>query len=57
MLVFSCSKEKDGVYFSETPNDVIVSKVSYSEIELEIIDLSDNWLRSNEHKKIIEDSG
>lgn len=43
-ILFSCSKEDDGIYFNET-SEVVTAKVSYSEIETEILDLV------NDHRK------
>lgn len=43
-ILFSCSKEDDGIYFDET-SEVINAKVSNSEIETEILNLV------NEHRK------
>lgn len=38
-LMLSCSPEDDGIYFEQSTNDVVVSKVSYSEMELDILSL------------------
>lgn len=42
-LLFSCSQEDDGVYFDES-SEIISPSVTYSEIEIEILDLV------NEHR-------
>ena len=46
-VLFSCSKEDDGIYFNETIEVVNINDVSYSEIETEILNLV------NEHRKSI----
>lgn len=35
--IASCSPEDDGIYFEQSTNDVVVSKVSYSDMESEIL--------------------
>jgi len=44
-VLFSCSKEDDGIYFNET-NEVINIDVSYSAIETEILDLVNEYRQS-----------
>lgn len=38
-LLFSCAKEDDGIYFDETAEVIDTVNVTYSDIELEILDL------------------
>ena len=39
-VLFSCTKDSDGIYFDETSDiEVVVEKITYSTIELEILDL------------------
>ena len=39
-VLFSCSKDSDGIYFDETSDvEVVVENITYSAIELEILDL------------------
>ncbi|MFK5958446.1 MAG: CAP domain-containing protein [Lutibacter sp.] len=44
-VFFSCSKEDDGIYFNET-NEVVNTNVNYSNIEIEILDLVNDYRQS-----------
>lgn len=40
LVIFSCSNDNDGIYFEETTNaEEIIDNITYSTIELEILDL------------------
>ena len=45
MIILSCSEGDDGVYSNETNTDIVLSKVSYSKMEMDILDLV------NDHRK------
>lgn len=39
VLLFSCSPEEDGIFFAESDIEITASKVSYSDLETDILDL------------------
>ena len=45
-VLFSCSKEDDGIYFNETNVEITIENVSYSEIENEILNLVNEYRQS-----------
>ncbi len=50
-LMLSCSPEDDGIYFEQSAMEIPVSKVSYSDMELDILDLVNAYRKS---KKLSE---
>ena len=52
-LMLSCSPEDDGIYFEQSANEVLVSKVSYSEMELDILDLVNIHRKSRNLSELI----
>ncbi|WP_372746350.1 CAP domain-containing protein [Lutibacter sp.] len=45
-VLFSCSQEDDGIYFTESVEEYDLDNVSYSELETEILTLVNNYRES-----------
>jgi len=43
VLLFSCAKEDDGIYFNESNEELSSTPIEYSAIETEILDLVNNY--------------